>query len=312
MMQFYPFLDALPHISDSRQNQLTDQQMQDVMDALDAADGNHRQWLRKLHSSLICGDPFGDDVTAENAHKCCQFGLWYYNKAPQILAQQNSFIEIEHLHSSMHGSARQLAAMASRGERINSDQYNDFVDRQRVFTEKLMALRDQVCECLYSYDALTGLMTRGPFLKIMDAECARESRTGEHCSLVLMDIDHFKEINDKYGHLAGDRALVIVSRYLRKHMRLYDSVCRYGGEEFLITLPGTDLDQAYSIMERLREELEQLNIMYEVGKFLKITSSFGIASLSGRMGHDTCLKKADQALYQAKLSGRNRVCIAPV
>jgi diguanylate cyclase (GGDEF)-like protein len=296
-------------MSSSDSKQLTDQQIEDVINMLDAADASHREWLWRFHAGLICEPGMDDDIMDEQAHTLCKFGHWYYHYASPILTRQQAFIDVERLHADMHATARQLALKSSNGTDVSQEDYRAFIEKQRVFADTMKILRDQMYERLYSYDKLTGLMTRGPFMAILDGECAREGRTGEQCCLVLMDIDHFKEINDEYGHLAGDRVLINVARYLRKHMRPYDSICRYGGEEFLIALPNTDMQHAQEIIERIRHELEQLKIEYESGHCIHITASFGISSLRKADGYQFCLKCADDALYRAKALGRNKVCV---
>jgi diguanylate cyclase len=295
----------------SRQtNQLTDQQIEDVINTLDAADVSHRDWLRHFHAALICNNELTPDITHELSHTLCSFGRWYYNYAPLILKQQQAFLDLEHLHAAMHTSGRQLALKFAQHKPISPEDYHAFMETQHVFSATMKSLRDHMYERLYSYDKLTGLMMRGPFIYILESETERENRTGEESCLVLMDIDHFKQINDNYGHLAGDRVLISLARYLRKHVRLYDSICRYGGEEFLFLLPNTNLQQAQEIMERTRIDIEKLSIQCDTGESLNITASFGIAVLRKTDGYQNCLKKADEALYQAKAMGRNRVCVA--
>jgi diguanylate cyclase len=296
----------MPH---SNFKQLSDQQIEDVITMLDAAAASHRDWLTSFHAALLCNTSLTPDITHEQAHTLCSFGHWYYNQAPEILKQQQVFLDLEQLHADMHASGRLLALKFTRQVSVSAADYHAFIETQRTFSDAMKVLRDQMYERLYSYDKLTGLMTRGPFINILEIETERRSRTGEESCLVMMDIDHFKQINDNYGHLAGDRVLVKLATYLRRHIRLYDSICRYGGEEFLLLLPNTTLQQAHEIMERLRVDLEQLKIQYEPGKSLHVTSSFGIATLNKSRGYQDSLKNADDALYKAKASGRNRVCI---
>lgn len=294
----------------SKTKQLSDQQIEDVINTLDAASTSHRNWLSSFHTALLCNITIPADVSHELSHTLCGFGRWYYNLAPEILKQQQGFLDLERLHTNMHSSGRQLAMKFSQHNTVYPEDYYAFLETQRMFAEAMKALRDQMYERLYSYDKLTGLMTRGPFINILESETERENRSGEESCLVMMDIDYFKRINDNYGHLAGDRVLVCLARYLRRNVRLYDSICRYGGEEFLLLLPNTNLKQAVEIMERLRVDLEKQNIEYEPAKSLQVTASFGIAALNKIDGYQQCLKDADVALYKAKASGRNRVCAA--
>jgi diguanylate cyclase (GGDEF)-like protein len=121
-----------------------------------------------------------------------------------------------------------------------------------------------------------------------------------------MDIDHFKNINDQCGHAAGDYALREVAGILKRHQRTSDLVSRWGGEEFLITLPKTELDDSVVTAERIRRELESCQLEFAEQK-LNVTASFGVASLLPDESLDDLIKRADNALYVAKRNGRNRV-----
>lgn len=289
---------------------LSDKEIQSVILTLETAEENHRLWLRSLHGSMICAAPFDEDVFREDAHTCCRFGKWYYQSAPELLKQLPEFLELDELHKVMHDAARYLAAKSIGQQTIYSDEYNGFIEKQQRFSQTLLAVRDHLRECLFSFDSLTGVMHRRPFSQQLDAAVARVQCSGEECCLALLDIDHFKQVNDNYGHLAGDRVLRQVAQYLISTLRPYDSICRYGGEEFLICLPSTGLEQAETIMNRSRAGLEATDIVYEPGNSLQVTASVGIARLFAEQGYDDCLGRADKALYKAKDDGRNRVCVS--
>jgi len=290
-------------------NKLSDEQILEVIELLETADQNHRDWLQRMHMSIICHQPFDADVFTEDAHRCCMFGQWYYNNAPELLKPRAEFIALEPLHQAMHDAARRLAGICSEGQSVTVSDYEDFVDRQRNFSGALLALRDSLREYLYSFDALTGLMTRQPFSLVLESEYARIERTGASSCIVLIDIDLFKSINDNYGHITGDHVLRDVAQFVRNNLRSYDTVCRYGGEEFLIILPNTSTRKAFEIIDRLRKDIAELDMRNEQGVAFQVTISAGIAPLSDSM-EKTSVGMADKALYQAKNSGRNRVCVA--
>jgi diguanylate cyclase (GGDEF)-like protein len=122
----------------------------------------------------------------------------------------------------------------------------------------------------------------------------------------MVDLDHFKTINDTYGHLVGDRVLHAVAHCLTDQLRSYDSMCRYGGEEFLICLPSTKLDKAKKIVNRLRIRLFSLPIDLDKDKQLNITASFGVAKMTTNIPLYGNIARADEALYAAKHGGRNQ------
>jgi len=160
-------------------------------------------------------------------------------------------------------------------------------------------------------DYLTGLYNRRFFLEQGDMELARAQRYGKELSLFMLDIDHFKAINDTYGHATGDIALLKLSHILRETLRSVDIIGRWGGEEFAILLPETDAQEATEIAERLRETIDLTKITLATGLPLHFTVSIGIATLKEKNTNiDILLNNADEALYQAKETGRNKVYLA--
>jgi two-component system cell cycle response regulator len=162
---------------------------------------------------------------------------------------------------------------------------------------------------LATFDTLTGLWNRRVVLEHLENEWDRASRENQPLSIVLADIDHFKQFNDRYGHAQGDRVLIHLSKILREMVRPYDGVGRYGGEEFLLYFPECDIEKGRQIAERLRQELES-RPLEERRKSLRITASFGgitFRPAQGKYSVNHLLKIADDALYDAKRAGRNRV-----
>jgi len=157
-------------------------------------------------------------------------------------------------------------------------------------------------------DGLTGLYNRRFTFARLDEELSRAKRHNLSIACVVIDLDHFKKVNDEYGHLAGDTALRKVSEMLLRHARKEDLPCRYGGEEFLLVLPQTHTAGAVTLTERIRESLEKEAIRTDEG-LVHITLSAGIAAFpeNGAATPDDLLRLADAALYEAKEKGRNRV-----
>ena len=160
-------------------------------------------------------------------------------------------------------------------------------------------------------DALTGLYNRRYMEETMERELKRALRDNHSLGIVMFDIDHFKEFNDLHGHDAGDALLRELGAFLNKSLRGGDIICRYGGEEFLVVLPGITPQNALSRAEELREGVKDLHVRH-LGKLLpRCTLSLGVA-VSPQHGTtvDTLLKAADDALYLAKNEGRDRVVMA--
>jgi diguanylate cyclase (GGDEF)-like protein len=157
-------------------------------------------------------------------------------------------------------------------------------------------------------DGLTGLWNRGYFDQQLAAQLALYRRSGHPVSCILGDVDHFKIINDNFGHPTGDEALRAIAQILQASCRLEDILCRYGGEEFAILCPTTEAPKAAVLAERLRESISRLTMSYKRTP-IPLTCSFGVADPTC-CNDCTLVEAADQALYHAKQSGRNRVLIA--
>lgn len=209
-----------------------------------------------------------------------------------------------------------IAMMANYS--LESYMRSDFLQRQiiREQTERLeenlseVERRRREAEAHAQIDSLTGLYNRRYFFAMLDFVCNRDRRSPGNTSVLLMDLDHFKTINDTYGHLVGDQVLQGVSQTMRFGIRQGDIPCRYGGEEFAILLPQADLGVATAVGERLREILARTLIPTDKGQ-IGVTTSVGVACLDEHdEGYEVLLERADKALYTAKRAGRNRVCAA--
>jgi diguanylate cyclase (GGDEF)-like protein len=155
-------------------------------------------------------------------------------------------------------------------------------------------------------DPLTKTNNRTAFNDCLMREIKRAHRNSQHLSVIFVDVDHFKHINDDYGHGCGDLALSSLAGWLKDSVRGSDAVFRYGGEEFVILLSDTDIDGAMVIGERIRADIESHTLAYGMD-VLNLTASLGVAALKGSDSPESLVKRADAAMYQAKQRGRNRV-----
>jgi diguanylate cyclase (GGDEF)-like protein len=163
-------------------------------------------------------------------------------------------------------------------------------------------------------DALTGCFNRQHALEVIDSELRRARRSRLPLALFMFDLDHFKEVNDQYGHLCGDAVLALVGQRMKNELRISDLKCRWGGEEFLVLLPDTDAAGAERAAESLRHDLEIHPLKWHVADIqvadVKVTASFGVTGITpGETDATTIIARADAAMYRAKQSGRNRVCL---
>lgn len=181
--------------------------------------------------------------------------------------------------------------------KVNALQAVSGVLRERLYEERSNALRD----------TLTGLYNRAAYNERLTQELSRASRSKLPLCLAVWDIDHFKGINDNYGHAAGDKVIKAIAQMLMGHIRKSDFVARFGGEEFVCIMPETPIDGAMELADKIRSKIEELKFHYK-NERVPITISCGLAQLKADDDATSLFKRADDALYQAKQQGRNRVC----
>jgi diguanylate cyclase (GGDEF)-like protein len=191
--------------------------------------------------------------------------------------------------------------------------FNDMVSRLRRGREALndahetLKKKNAELEKLSTTDSLTGLPNRRQLMEVLEIEGRRNRRHQRPLSILMLDVDRFKKLNDTHGHLAGDEVLKKLARVLKQEIRDVDHAARYGGEEFVIMLPDTNIDGAWDVGERIRARIEQEKLAFD-GTEMNVTASIGIAScpMEGEAA-EVLIGRADEALYEAKRAGRNRV-----
>jgi diguanylate cyclase (GGDEF)-like protein len=224
-----------------------------------------------------------------------------------VIRQQHAYVSIPLVFLSTETNINQhLNALQLGGD--------DFLNKP-IVTKQLVAsitARVQRARILKSFmvrDSLTGLLNHTTIFEHLNREFARAKRYQSPLSFVMLDIDHFKAVNDTHGHLTGDRVLKNLSRLLQQRLRQTDVIGRYGGEEFGIILIGPDTENALKLMNNIREQFSQLRQQSDVEEF-HVTLSCGLAEIANHNSPHTLKDAADKALYQAKRSGRNRVAMA--
>ena len=176
------------------------------------------------------------------------------------------------------------------------------ITEQKKHLRSLEAI-NELLEKQATTDALTGIFNRMKFNKTLTNEIERAERYNTLLSLIIFDIDHFKQVNDTYGHLAGDNVLKLIAKLVTANLRQIDTFARWGGEEFVIQTPETSLDGAIKLAEKLRSEIER----YDFSEPKNVTTSFGVAAFLNGDNNITLVNRADEALYRAKEGGRNQV-----
>lgn len=201
----------------------------------------------------------------------------------------------------VNGTILELGAFVAKAEQRAQD------DRLRL--ERLVRERTAELELLATTDSLTGILNRRRFFEVGEQLRSNCVSTRRPLSVAMVDIDHFKSINDCFGHAVGDLALRQAASIMRETIRQSDHLGRYGGEEFGLLFPGAGLDEAVRVVERVREEIGRRGLNVEE-RVVTLRVSAGVACWSEGEVFEEMLKRADEALYQAKAQGRDRVVIA--
>jgi diguanylate cyclase (GGDEF)-like protein len=212
--------------------------------------------------------------------------LWFYGYLGLIAS-------CGHIGYQMHSQAKEL---------IHASALNDLMSLR-------LGAKNEELHQHANIDGLTGVHNRRYIVNQFEKMYSKATRFHSACSILLIDIDYFKKVNDTYGHLVGDEVLVDVAQLLERTLRDYDLIGRYGGEEFLVLLPMTSLKEAQVLAERLREEVESSEEITSKQGF-GVTISIGVAQISEHDSQKQLLQRTDEALYRAKAIGRNRVEIA--
>jgi len=268
------------------------------IDSLGEVLESHYDWLWAVQRALVCGEP--------GAHAHCRLSDWLAASHGLPQEAQGLISLVVHRHRAVHGTVEALLAHPHDRGRMAAARYDAFLHARKAFKEAAVQLERALWNSTCLLDALTGLRNRhGMFMELRE-EQQRARRDGRPCTLAMMDIDHFKAINDGHGHDGGDVVLRTLTRLATLCLRPYDRIYRYGGEEFLLCLPDTGTAQAAAIIERLREEIAMTTVCAG-HQPLHVTASFGIAPLDLQRPVEASLAQADAALYRAKAQGRNRV-----
>lgn len=214
------------------------------------------------------------------------------------LRRDGGMIDVE-----LHGSCMEIG-----GQRALIGMVKDVTQRIRVERE-LRALQESLRE-QSTHDPLTGLYNRRYLEETLARELILAQREGHPVSVIMGDLDHFKAVNDRFGHLAGDEVLRVFGNLMKQQVRGSDSYCRYGGEEFLLLLPRMSAANAARRAEQLRSAMAASPVTYGTAS-IAVTASFGVATFpqDGRSG-DELIAAADSAMYAAKAAGRDRVCVS--
>lgn len=277
---------------------------QDVATEREAQRASLMEWSQKTLFSLLRGQDIGLDRLAHSS-----FGLWLRHRATFMFENADMFQELMTKTQQID-----TVLLPQLEDHKKADERDAALSALQVAVDHIAYLLNELFQTLIALENGRDPLTRALNRRFMPAILGREiSFANEHrtsLSVILLDIDHFKTINDRFGHQTGDVALRQVAQVLFEHVRPSDFVFRYGGEEFLIVLAETSLAEGQVIADRIRLALARSLLDTGTSEALALTASFGVAEHNGHPDQQYLIKMADEALYAAKAGGRNRIEVA--
>lgn len=283
-------------------------ELQRMLDGLQQAIREHAEWQRRVVRTLVCRLPVDPADLAPEAPCACGFGRWLLEQAQHTLRDRPQYADIESGHRRLHElAATVMCELAERGS-VSPATFDPFAQQSLRMRVDLDALRNDMMVALRSRDFLTGAYRRLEVLPALREARELAVRGVQASCIAFLDLDRFKAVNDSYGHGLGDEVLARAARCIIDHLRPYDRVFRYGGDEFLLLLPGTHPEEAWHLMERVRQTVAGtvLGAAHDAPP-VQLTASVGITSLEPELEVEQCVARADKALLTAKAAGRNRV-----
>jgi diguanylate cyclase (GGDEF)-like protein len=281
--------------------------LRNTLEQLDQAVQDHLAWHANLLRVIVCelpGDP--NDVVAR-AHHLCRFGRWYYERTPPELRDQPTFVAIGIEHRQVHDLAARILSDSAAGRPVQRPVFDELIATSVRLRGELELFKRELRAALRSRDTLTGALDRDQVLPELRRWRATSGTGADPWSILLMDINDLEAVNGRFGYPVGDALLAESARLMQELLRPGDKVFRYGGDEFLVTLPGADLPAARDIAAALRDGLAARELFLAgAASALRVTASFGIAQLELDVRLEDCIDHAAQALLLAKAAGGNR------
>ncbi len=299
------YIDKLISLNNVRRSSLSELVGKNLMNHYDA----HLIWLSDLAQHIKEGDKH---LFPETDDTMCAFGKWLHGDGKKLIENNSKYKSIDNLHKNLHLFAKKIYAILGVGEYHILMTYLEKCELISLSIGTELALLDHMMiNNKMAKDTLTGALNRYSLHTLFENEYELALATGTSFVLAMCDLDHFKDINDKYGHVAGDYVLKTFVDIVKKTLRSSDVIIRYGGEEFIIMLPAITHKNGYKVLDKIRQTLEDTVVMFQ-GMQIKITVSIGMMEIHPKLLYkkhfvDEYIMQVDQKLYNAKENGRNTI-----
>jgi len=285
---------------------LSREQKRSALNDLRQALFQHELWYENFNRTIICGQVPDERDLQDGANYSWPLGQWLHGVGASRQGLHPSFSQILAAHELMHRHAAIMLRIAAEHRSIPLEDYELFLSAQKQVRAQLVTIKHELEDALRNRDPLTGA---GNHIAMLTTLRERQALAQRSTCLVMMDLDHFKEVNDTYGHTLGDEFLLQYAEFVMSHLRPHDEFFRFGGEKFLYAALDAELEQGRAIAEQLREGLSNREFFVEGYLPLTVTASFGLAMLDPSAPVDQSIDRADQALHAAKAAGRDRIAI---
>lgn len=278
----------------------------DGISAIERAIAQQTQWFKTWHEQVICNhDLSGFDVKAVGD---LPLGAWFEGDESQPFRNNPGFSILGERLQEIVIQVQMFLSETEDDKPHPVDSYTQFMNTLMDLNTQVQQLQNDAWRGLTRMDPLTGVRNRHDMIVDLDVERERARRAAQPCSVAMVDLDHFKVLNDDHGHVVGDQVLRHVSTLFAEQLRPYDMVYRYGGEEFLLCLPSTDLNTAKTVLDRLRTKIADTAMPFgKDGGDIFVTASFGVTEIDTVEHIVKSIERADMALYDVKHAGRNAV-----